>query len=633
MATEAAAPAPPAGPGSPAPRHFGGPRRSVRPRHFGGPRRAGWARAGLWPATAVLMLVLGPAACSTVPTGGTIVAARGAGGDDPLSQPYVRILPAPPKPNASPRDIVTGFLAASASFDDPLRGVARQYLTGEAQRTWSPFDARTIYDSTQPEGEPLGEELQRAHVTVKGTVLGTIDGDGHYVASDASPDSRPDNAFTLVKVGGQWRISAAPAGLLLSNDDFKRAYRAFDLYFGAAGVEGLVADQVRVPIDPSVGLAKSLVRKLLDGPTRPLQGAVESAFKPADGSVDVDVNDVFVEGDVVVVDFTYGVVEAARAEGDRRALSAQLSWTLKPLTEARRIEVRVNGEQFPGAPFFIDPQEYEHFSPDVLSGRPGAYFLKDGRLHDLDKETGNPVVPGDDATEDRRYTGLAVSNDLPAKVAALDKEAGVWVRGVAPGNPWQRWIQGTRLTQPSWDRYGDVWSVSRTGTRRSAVFRARDASRQIQVPATGLESSEVKAFRVARDGARVAVISDDGHGDQVLVGSINRTGGWAVQNLRALIPPEEGQRIRDIAWQDASTLLVLTDSKSDRELTPWSVTQGIRLETAKAAARIESISAAPGPVAVLAGTAGGEVLIWDPKKSGWVTLVAGDAGSPVYPLG
>ncbi|WP_248961763.1 LpqB family beta-propeller domain-containing protein [Sphaerisporangium perillae] len=583
------------------------------------------ATKGAYRGLAVVLAALVSAACSTVPTGGNVFSARGGRGGDALSQPYVRILASPPKPQGSPLEIVTGFLAAAASFDDPLRTVARQYLTGEAQRTWSPFDAVTVYEGIAGTDTPR-VDIQQAHVALKGTVLGTLDGDGHYVPSDAQAGSDMNKGFTLVKVSGEWRISSAPSGLLLSEDDFKRAYRSFDLYFVAYQRAGLVTDQVRVPINPSEGLAKSLVHRLLVGPTTPLRGAVESAFGP-----NVDVNNVQVENDTVVVDFTYGVVDSVLTQGNREALSAQLSWTLKPLTESRRIEVRVNGEQFPGGPFIIDPRDYDRFDPDVLS-QPQAYYLQQGKVRTVDKERDNPPVAGVGAVQARQFSHMAVSGDQAFKVAALEKAGGVYVSGINPGSEWQRWIDGAKLTPPSWDRYGDVWSVSQQGPRKAQVLRAHDATRQVPVSAPGLESTDVKAFRVARDGARVAVISDDGHGQRVLVGSINRS-DWRIQNLRTLVPANDGQEITDIAWQDASTLLVLMKTKADRDLSAWSVTQGVRVDALKAVAGIETVTAGPDPSLVLAGTADGEILAWNPQKSQWTTLVKSGADPPVYPLG
>ncbi|WP_214408659.1 LpqB family beta-propeller domain-containing protein [Sphaerisporangium fuscum] len=576
---------------------------------------------------ALIIVAVTSASCAGAPTGGAIFSARGKGQGDPLSQPYVRIIASAPKPQASPIDIVDGFLAAAASFDDPLRTVARQYLTGEAQRTWSPFDSVTVYDQGEAKSDASRDDIQQAHVTLKGNLLGTLDTDNHYVPNDASSGNELNKGFTLVKVGGEWRISSAPPGLLLSNDDFKRAYRSFSLYYPAYHSPGLVADQVRVSINPGVGLAKALVHRLTEGPTTPLRGAVESAFGP-----NVDVNKVSVEGDTVVVDFTYGIVDSVQEQENKEALSAQLSWTLKPLTESRRIEVQVNGEQFPGGPFVIDPRQYENFDPDVLSGNPEAYYLQQGRLHVIDKDSGNPAVPGAGAPGTHQFTGLAISNDQLAKAAAVDKTGGIWVTGTSPGSQWQRWIEGTNLTAPSWDRYGDVWSVSRQGPRKSQVLRAHDPSRQVPVSAPDLESTDVTAFRVARDGARVAVICDDGHGQRVLVGSINRT-AWAVQNLHPLVPAVEDQKIVDIAWRDADTLLVLTKTKSGLELTPWSVTQGIRSDSAKPATHIENIAAAPETAPLLAGAADGEILIWDTQKRLWTTLLKAPAATPTYPLG
>ncbi|GII75376.1 lipoprotein LpqB [Sphaerisporangium rufum] len=588
---------------------------------------AGWpARAARRAAPLALFLVLLLAGCSTVPPGGAIFAARGQSEADPLGEPYVRMLVAPPKQNGTPAEIVDGFLAAAASPDDPQRTVARRYLTGDADRTWSPFDGTTIYEGrTVSDGR--GEDLPQAHVTLKGTVLGTLDGDGHYVLTDASAGSELAKGFTLVRVNGQWRISSAPSGLLLSEDDFKRGFRPFDVYFAAPRWAGLVADRVRVRVDPAEGLAETLVRKLLDGPTKPMRGAVDSAFSG------VDVNGVSVEENSVVVDFTYAVVDSA-ADAGRRALGAQLAWTLKPLTEARRIEVRVNGEQFPGGAFVIDPRDYDRFDPDVLPSGTAAYYPKDGRLHSADGKSDNPLPLGDGAAAGQ-YTEFAVSGsggDRPQRLAALSRNGGVWVSAMGAPARWERWIQGQGLTPPSFDRYGDVWTVARQGPRRSQVLRAADASRQYPVRAPDIETADVRAFRVARDGVRVAVVCSDEHGQRVLIGYIDR-GGWSVGNFRELVPAEKGQQILDVAWQDADTLWVLTNKHgSDGELTPWSVTQGVRADS-KVAARVERIAAAPGDSPLLVLNSGGELAAWNAQKSRWESLVKKGAGPPVYPLG
>ncbi|GII82763.1 lipoprotein [Sphaerisporangium siamense] len=594
------------------------PARPARPVRRTGP--SGPVRLTLGASLGAALALL--SACSTVPTGGNPFTARGPAAKDPLSQPYVRILAAPPKPNGEPIDIVNGFLAAAAGFDDPQRTVARQYLTDEARRAWDPTDAVVIYD--QPKSPTQVVEETQAHITMKALKLGALDADGHYVPADASSGGELTEEFKLIKVGGQWRISAAPTGLLLSDDDFKRAYRAYDLYFPAYDQKVLVTDQVLVPIDPEQGLAKSLVQRMLVGPTTPLRDAVVPAF-----GHDVDVNDVTVEDDTVVVDFTYGIVDSARVTAQKMALSAQLSWTLKPLTESRSIEVRVNGEQFPGGPFVIDPRAYASFDPNVVTSSAQALFLRQGKPYLVDKDHDQPLDRG--AEPARQFTALAVGKGL-STLALLDKTGAVWVTGEVPGSPWQRWMQAAGLTAPSWDRYDQLWSVAKLGPRRSQVLRARDATGAERVPAPALESSDVKAFRVSRDGARVAVIADDGRGDRVLVGSIDRSRP-EVENVRPLVPAAEGQEIVDIAWRDASTLLVLTQSKSDRELATWSVTRGSRSDTPKAAARIVTITAAPEAAPVFAGTSDGEVLMWDPQKRQWTSVEKNGAATPKYPLG
>src|SRR5258708_39041952 len=72
---------------------------------------------------------------ATVPSGGRVVAGRAADPAAQVDDPYGRIIPVPPQDGWSPEQIIQGFLAAPASFDD-RHAVAPRYLaTG---RAWHP---------------------------------------------------------------------------------------------------------------------------------------------------------------------------------------------------------------------------------------------------------------------------------------------------------------------------------------------------------------------------------------------------------------------------------------------------------------------------------------------------------------
>nr|BFE86719.1 hypothetical protein GCM10020093_093200 [Planobispora longispora] len=172
----------------------------------------------------------------------------------------------PPNPEWTPEQVVMGFRAAMASVDDTSYAVARQYLTGAYAKEWNPGSGVTVYQqsTTDDEVEPVDEGDTEVRVTLKGAVIATINDRGLY-----RPSGGPlDEPFTLVKEGDKgWRISAGPDGLLLSEPDVKRAYRLVDLYFLDSRREGLVIEQVQVPLNPASTFAKAIVERLLEGPS------------------------------------------------------------------------------------------------------------------------------------------------------------------------------------------------------------------------------------------------------------------------------------------------------------------------------------------------------------------------------
>ena len=132
-----------------------------------------------WLVTVIVTCTLALAGCVTVPTSGHVQAVNvtqgGAGG----GQDYLQPIPVPPGSGWGPRQIVSGFLAANASFAND-HVVARQYLTSSASQSWHPGWAVTVFSQnpslTTPErGSPhSGRTPPTAVVQVSGQVLGTV---------------------------------------------------------------------------------------------------------------------------------------------------------------------------------------------------------------------------------------------------------------------------------------------------------------------------------------------------------------------------------------------------------------------------------------------------------------------------
>ncbi|MEV0967421.1 LpqB family beta-propeller domain-containing protein [Microtetraspora glauca] len=594
-----------------------------------------WTRSGPFRYAVVAVTALamtgGGAGCAIIPTGGSPIPAREESNSDPLNAPYVRIIASPPKNGAQPRDIVAGFRAAMASVDDSDWKVARQYLTGDALTEWNPKGGVTVFDSAGPkeQGDASGVTM-----TFHGTVAATIDGEGRYQDLTLSSIER-DLAFGLTKVDGEWRISSAPPGLLLSSADVKRAYGAFDLYYPDISHKWLIADHVAIPIDPSESQVETLVRWLLRGPGRSLRGAVGKVLPPETALIRV-----VPDGDSVILDFTSSMAMIGERLDQIRAVSAQLAWTLNQVIPGQSIQIQVNGEPLPTDARGIKFQNYPEFNPAVLTGDQPAYFMKGGVLRRVDHDAGDPVVEGAPGQKTMEFTSPAISGtERRAKVAALGDDGAVYVADMTTEESrWDKWIAGVKgstLTPPSWDRYGAVWTAENVAGELRVWAAYGPAPQRVMIPAE-IASANVEALRVARDGARVAMIVDSGHGPELKAGPVLRDeGNLRIGELRTLVEAKEGQSILDVAWKDGQHVVVLSQSKKGgRVCTTYSVTDG-RSEEPKSAAHVSSISAAGD--SLLAGSDdggdGGEVLSWDGKKSEWATEVKDGAGSPVYPLG
>ncbi len=598
------------------------------------PGRGPALRAGARNAGTVLLaiaLVCGMTACSVIPTGGkSVVAVDNERKGSPLGDPYARVIAMPPKAGWSPEEVVTGFRAAMASPDDPGFQVARKYLTGDFAAKWNPRSGVTVYrQGDYEEFAPPTDEDKQAQVTLKGTKTAIIDQDGRY-----RPSGGPLNqSFTLARgADGEWRISMAPDGLLLSEADVARGYLPVDLYFLDSQWKGLVVDQVRVPIDPGSNFAKTTVERLLRGPSSSLKDAVRTAF------TDTELIDVTIENNRVVVDLT------RRVDSDLiDPMSAQLAATLAALTKGGwGFEVTVNGEPYhPDAPLQIDAQEQSNFDPWTTPDAVHPFYLADGALRLLDKENVGRIVPGRAGQKGVGLTRPAISGQPLQQVAALSEGGrSVSVAPLAAGGEWRVWATGVSLAPPAWDRYHTLWTVDRPNDHTSIITRHDgDNKHRYRVSAPDLETFHIESLKVARDGVHVAVVVRDGLGEQVQVGTvIGDRESTRITNLQTVVDTDGNRTIKDIAWKDGKTLYALTGKSELLEASVTAEPKSLPFDS-----RIESITALDGTLLAGARDEQGDrqVLFWNSTK--WEPLIKNETGttdftengpsSPAFPLG
>lgn len=511
-------------------------------------------------------LLLGGAGCATVPSGGQVVTGEPAERVERVDDPYVRLIPVEPHPDWGPAQIVSGFLAASASFDDNHK-VAKHYLS--KQSTWNPGlrPSVTVLASRVTDPQVIKSTGTHATVRITGEELGTITADGQYTASPRELDA----TFQLAKnQQGLWRITSLPggdrSGLLLTQDDVERAMRTVNLFFFAPDRQTLVPNGIFLPVVNRQTLPTQLVQALLTGPTSWLEGAVQTAF-PEGTRLRRPVR---IDNETATVDLS-----KEASIGNLERMSAQLSWTIRQLSEIKQWRLRIDGETV--TPDGMDATQPVHAwdanSPDggvsQEEARQNAYVVgPSGFLGTLEDDRAQPVVTGAAG----RLSHPAVSPDYQ-EFAGLSAEADqVLLASPVSGTPAPRVLltahKGARFTAPSWSRDGTLWVVE-SKKDESWLWVRRRGKEPVRAAHWGLGGREVLEFRVARDGVRAAVIARMDGRPQVQIGRIAHAPGGSLDVGSFLPVSSELQDAVDLAWRDYNTLAVLGRAKRDSQTLPF----------------------------------------------------------------
>jgi Lipoprotein LpqB beta-propeller domain/Sporulation and spore germination len=513
--------------------------------------------------------------CSTVPTSGPVQ--QVGAGQLGISQDYSQPIPVGPGPDWTTTEIVSGFLAASASFANNYQ-VAREYLDATAQQKWQPGWAVTVVGkppttSTAPSSlhQPPGQP-QQARVKVTGLPVATLTDTGQYLVSSAS--SSQSYYYNLTKVDGQWRIDALPrTQLLLTRADFQRVYQPRDLYFLTPSGRTLVPDPVFVPQEATnTELATGLVNALLtDRDKGWLSGAVLSGFPDNAQLID---DPVTINGSNVIVNLA-----EKHAVSDRRQLeqmAAQLAWTLGsgPTTAIQSVELEINGHpvQIMGGQYEL-PQDFGGWVPTQPGGSSFYFIGSHGGVEEL-SGVGQPgsgrvaVVPGAAGTAGvPPASSIAVSPNRRS-VAEISAGGGaVYIGSLSPGARLREWRPTSgSCTSVSWDDQGDLW-IAAGG---DVWMLSAGSTSALLVTLDGVPpQDEVTQFRVAPDGVRAAMIVRgtfaNKPGSQVQLAAIARSGG----SVSVGPPVTIGSAIADaeaVSWFGTDDLIVLNGGSSGAQL-------------------------------------------------------------------
>jgi Lipoprotein LpqB beta-propeller domain/Sporulation and spore germination len=483
---------------------------------------------GVAAAAAAFAVVLAAAGCAAVPTSGPIQVAAGQGGSS-QEQVYSQPIPEGPGRNWTPGEIVSGFLAASASFAHK-HAVAREYLDSTAQKEWQPGWAVTVVSRltkvavTVPK-QLSGQPPQLARVVATGLPVATLNGSGQYLVSSSA---KPFN-YSLIKVNGQWRIDSLPASqLLLTQTDFQRVYQPRDLYFLSQSGHTLVPDQVFVPQQATdTELATGLVQALLQNPAGWLDDAASTAF-PAHSYL---IGQVRINGPNATVDLGGKAVTAGRQR--LQQMAAQLVWTLASASgpsNIQSVQLQLNGRTvMAGQDQLL--HTYESWVQGQSSGS-SLYFMNNKGIQELaDAGQQGPGRVGDvqsatGAANPPALSSIAVSPDRRSVAGIAAKGSSFYVGGMGRAPLRQLPSPTGTITSLSWDAQGNLW-IAAGGVVWLLPPRATTA---VAVPVSVQPGQTVTDLRVAPDGVRAAMIvgnSDGKSPSQVQVASITRDGSSA----------------------------------------------------------------------------------------------------------
>jgi hypothetical protein len=508
------------------------------------PPTPGPQRRWRWLALVIVgLLVL--SGCARLPQSGPVGTSEPLPGDD--NQVNYTFTPAGPADGASPEDIIRGFLTAGTGVQDDY-ATARQFLTADTAATWQP-EARTLVYTSEP---TLVSSATDNVYTVQMEVESVVDDRG--IMSRMPANTTEAAEFEVTEQDGQWRITQAPAGIVLEATQFRALFGSHELYFYDQSYQFAVPD-VRWFLNRP-GTAADIVDALLDGPAPYLEGAVRTAFQSGSELARPSVP---VSAGAAKVDFTEQTFEGADGL-TRHRMRQQLELTLGGLNSVSSVDLSVDLDPIDLGP---TPSAFvtARVNPSVGSTQ---VAVADGQLVYYEGDAAVPVG------------GIRINADEPPVLPAMSLD-GTRFAFLNPGRNQMRWadtdgfqrlvLQGEDLTRPSFDLSGWVWTVDHSqGTRVMAIYAGdgtagQEATREISAEWIG--DRDVSALKISRDGTRAAIVAGEGDSTHLYLSGVIRDSEGVPRGLGAPVRLEPTVPVSDVTWLSDQELVVASTSPNE----------------------------------------------------------------------
>ncbi len=456
------------------------------------------------------------------------------------------ITPAGPADGASPEEIIRGFLRAGIGANDDYL-VARQYLTAQKAQSWRPDTQALVYaDSLLIQ---QGQEQSKYKVEVPvGTQVNSLG-----LATSFARTNSMDLEFTLEEVNGQWRISELPDGVVLEQSEFEQSFSAFSLYFYDQTFTYAVPD-IRWFADRA-SVATSLVRVLIAGPAPYLQGAVRSAI-PDNSSLTR--NSVPIENNNAQVSLSGTGISNDMSQLDIERIHTQLKQTLTRISGIENISLELGQQQAKVGQLenYIEPQLDPVVAKNVVGIDGNELTVRSELLND---ESKNSVFSSTHGS----MTNLAMSYNRQS-FAFLDPQRSQLT--VVRGGQSRLAFEGQGLTSPSYDQFQWLWSATEEGKIRAVSVANSSSIQPIDISASWLEGAKVLSLKVARDGARVAIVAESDGNSYLWVSGVNRNSENRPQSLTQPVRVGATISAQFAAWVSDQGLIAANFDTGESEL-------------------------------------------------------------------
>lgn len=492
-------------------------------------------RAVLATALAAVTLVA-VTACAAIPTGGGVRSGQSIKNESLSGVDY---RPDRPVAGADQTAILRGFVAAGTGAQDDY-GIARQFLAKGFAEKWDPRRGVTVL-----QGSGTVDRVADRELTYTLTASATVDADGEY--TQAVRPTTSTLTFQFVREGGEWRIAAAPDGIILTPVSFESVFTQHALYFFDPTGEFLVPDERWFLARSST--SSRIVSALLAGPADWLRGAVVSAFPEG---TQLSLNAVTIENGTALVDLSRDALGAS--SDDKVRMREQLTRSLASVASVSSVSITIEGATFSGPQQDSTPPK---LNPDVdprpLVDRDDqvGYATTNGKVAGLGSDLGRTIASLDPSSFTLSASGT---------VAAVGNASGVVV---VRGKDALRVDATDGLVPPSLDDRGFVWVGREGDTRRLTAYGLGGDPHQVT---TTLPRGTLVSFEVSRDATRALALIQTSDGPALYVMGIVR---GSDRTPTSLGPPVRVQaasgRAVGAAWVNDSDVVSLgqTDSGSE----------------------------------------------------------------------